>query len=320
GASIVALNRPVAAELGLRGRRTASVGDNAGGTRSVSVVEVNDLELGAARFRGVDAVVVDLGFIVGGNRAIDGLLGFGLFADCLLTLDYPAKKVRLEQGVLPPHRGKDILRYQIAQRCPRVTLRLADRTVRLAVDSGSNGALTLPRSLRKKLRFHAPPVAMGRVQRTGGAHAAEIARVVGTLKVGRHQIADPLVRLFGRSGVLGNRILQHFAVSFDQRNALVRFVRASDNPITFPSVRSRGAYTERRGDVEVVVEVDAGSEAERLGLRSGDRIVAVNHRSCAELDRGEWTDLWNSAAPLHLDIRREGDTLSVTVPMVELVR
>ena len=200
-----------------------------------------------------------------------------------------------------------------------MTLRLADHKVRLTVDSGANGCLTLPRSLRKKLPFHAPPVAMGRVKRATAEHAAQMARVAGSLTIGRNVVADPLVRLMGRSGVLGNQILRHFAVTFDQKNARVRFVRIDDKPITIPPVRSRGFFTEERNGVPMVVEVIADTEAARLGIRVRDRIIRVNERPVAELGRDEWTALWNSDQPLRLTLKRRKETLEVTVPMVELV-
>ncbi|MFH0982497.1 MAG: aspartyl protease family protein [Planctomycetota bacterium] len=320
GASLVALNKPLAGTLKLRPDKSAAVGDSTGeGGRTVNVVDLQTLELGEARFAGVEAVVVDLGFVVGGHRTIDGLLSFGLFADCLLTLDYPASAVTLERGKLLPDKGQEVLRYMKVEGFPRLTLRLADRTVHLTVDSGSNGCLTLPRSLRQSLTFHAPPVAMGRVQRTQTDQAAELARVVGPLKIGRHVVADPLVRLLGNSGIVGNQILQHFAVTFDQKNAYIRFARQNAEPITIPPVRSRGFYTEERDGVLVVVEVIAGTEAARLGVKVGDRIMRVDDRPFAEVGREAWATLWNGDQPLRLTLQRRKETYDITVPMVELV-
>ena len=320
GASMVALNRPLARALKLKTHKSASVGDNSGaGAHTAAIVELGSLELGQARFARVEAVVVDLGFVVGGHRTIDGLLGFGLFADCLLTIDYPANAIRLEHGALRSDRGKETLRYASPQGFPILTLRVADRTVRLAVDSGANGCLTVPRHLRKKLPFRAPPVAMGNVQRATAEHAAELARVAGPVKIGRHLVSDPLVRLVGGSGVLGNQVLQHFAVTFDQKNTWVRFVREGEEPITIPGVRSRGFYTQERNGVQVVVEVIADTGAARAGIKVRDRVIRVNGRPVGELGRDEWAVLWNSDHPLQLTFRRRKETFEVTVPMVELV-
>ena len=320
GASLTALNRTAAMALKLKPTKSAAVGDHSGDAgRAANVAEVQTIELGEATFTGTDAVIVDLDFVVGPGRTIDGLLGFGLFADTLLTLDYPGRKLVLERGELPAPDGRDVLRYRLAESLPRVALPLAERSVTLTVDSGSNGCLTLPRSMRKQLTFRTPPVPMGRVQRAQADPSAELARVAGGLAVGRHVVNDPLVRLLGNAGVLGNQVLEQFIVTFDQKHTRVRFAREAAEPITIPPVRSRGFYTEVRQGVPVVVEVIAGTPAEQGGMRVGDRVIRVNERAAADVDAAAWAALFNGTDPLRLTLQRRKETVEITVPMIELV-
>ena len=59
----------------------------------------------------------------------DGVLGFGLFADCLLTLDYPANVVRLRLPVRSStiHQRKSSVGVAITERTRREPLHLAVR-------------------------------------------------------------------------------------------------------------------------------------------------------------------------------------------------
>jgi predicted aspartyl protease len=320
GASLTALDRRVATQLGLDPHKSVTVsGATLGGVQTAEVVELGTLDLGGGRFSGVEAVVVDLGFVVEGHRSVDGLLGFGVFEGCLLTLDYPAGTVTLEPGELPNRADDDVIPFLKAQGVPRVRLPLAGRSVTVTVDSGANGCLTLPRSLRKRVPFQAPPVAMGRIQRATEDPEATLARLDGTLKIGPHSVKDPLVRLAGRAGVMGSQILQHFVVTFDQKHSRVRFARDSEEPVTVPPVMSRGLYTELRGGEPVVADVVPGTEADKAGVQVGDRVIRVNGYEIRELSQPTWRRLWNQDAPLRLTFRRGETTFEATVPLIELV-
>ncbi|MCI0549015.1 MAG: serine hydrolase, partial [Candidatus Rokubacteria bacterium] len=115
------IDSALAAKLGLEVVGQARSGDPSGlNTRTVDLVRIESLEIGGACFEGM----------VGGVRGagerrlgltLDGVLGFGLFADALLTLDYPGRKVRIERGELPAN-GSDVFGFTMDHGIPSVTL------------------------------------------------------------------------------------------------------------------------------------------------------------------------------------------------------
>ena len=87
-------------KLGLKPAGEVVTGDPSGkNTQTLQIVEADTLTLGGAVFKGVKLMARDLPQPPGGPGAeFDGVLGIALFKDHLLTLDYPAKKVRIEAG------------------------------------------------------------------------------------------------------------------------------------------------------------------------------------------------------------------------------
>ncbi len=64
------------------------------------LVRIDGLEFGGAHFAAVRTLVDDYDWIDEGGRKIDGLLGFPLFRDLLLTIDYPKSRIILGRGRL----------------------------------------------------------------------------------------------------------------------------------------------------------------------------------------------------------------------------
>jgi len=93
----------LATQLGLKVVGQAVTGDPSGkNRRTVDIVEAGSLAVGDLTVTGVKLAVGVLPPAPGRPETeLDGILGVGLFADHLLTLDYPARKVRIEKGSLP---------------------------------------------------------------------------------------------------------------------------------------------------------------------------------------------------------------------------
>ncbi|MGE5179369.1 MAG: serine hydrolase, partial [Bacteroidota bacterium] len=94
------IDTDLARRLGLAQIGETMVGDPSGkNMKRAAVVQIDSLEIGGARFTAVPATSGDMAGRVMGDR-VDGILGFGLFADCLWTLDYPALRMTLARGGL----------------------------------------------------------------------------------------------------------------------------------------------------------------------------------------------------------------------------
>ena|SRR5690242_7290089 len=96
---------------------------------------------------------------------IDGILGFGLFADYLLTLDFPGKRVRIDNGQLPAADDKTILNFESARGVPVVEISVGDTKIKAHLDTGNTvGQFMLPTPLAEKQEFVTPPVTVGKAR------------------------------------------------------------------------------------------------------------------------------------------------------------
>ena len=96
---------------------------------------------------------------------VDGFLGFALFTEYLLTLDYPAMQVRLARGALPKANGADILPFEIENRIPVIEVAVGKLRMKAHVDSGNFVAgFILPEDVVEQLTLLSEPVTVGRAR------------------------------------------------------------------------------------------------------------------------------------------------------------
>src|SRR6185369_1931357 len=133
----------VAQRLNLRASGRVLNGDPSGvNDREVSTATIDSVTIGApgvigsVEFRNVTALVRQHR-ITKDYPDVDGILGFALFTDYLLTLDYPAMQVTLSRGALPPANRTDILSFEIENRIPVIEVGVGKIRVRAHVDSGN---------------------------------------------------------------------------------------------------------------------------------------------------------------------------------------
>jgi len=300
----------LAAKLDLETLGQVQVGDPSGRNRATrDLVRVDHVRFGDAEARGVPMLLA--GELQAG-RSIDGILGFALFRDVLLTLDYPAKTLRLTPGGLGPPDGQDIVADVGDGGIPSVEVDLGGVTVTADIDSGSMGWVTLPAAVAGKLDLAAEPVVVGRAETPFNSFEILQAPLDGAVQVGRHVFPNPPVEfadMFPR-GNLGGQLLGHFAVTFDQRNRRVRFEREGDGPLGKPR-RYRVGVMFAGGPADLVVRGTVpGSPGEKAGLREGDRVLAVNGLPVEEVDLGT---IFSKPETVTLKIERGSETIEVAL-------
>lgn len=196
-------------------------------------VSVDTLSLGGARFVGLTAAV-DPFF---DDQEEQGVLGVNVYAELLMTLDYPGKLVSLEGGSLPPADGQNILACDGGNDPePAVEIMLGDKKIRAILDTGASRFLMLPEKLLGELRLKSGPVAAGVA--TGpqsGTLRPREGRFEGMLRLGAISVRDPLLTFHSRPrAFLGSAFLENFAVTLDQKGRRVRFATRSPMPMTVP--------------------------------------------------------------------------------------
>jgi hypothetical protein len=252
---------------------------------------IRRIELGEARFDNVDVLIYDCEPLTAhfGVR-IDGVLGFPLFRDTLLTLDYPASRVVLQPARNTPLIPGTVIPFDDVRKTPLITVRLGDRALVALVDSGSDAIFSLnPIGLAPQFAFG--PRVGATVATIGGDRTQRIGRLAETLSIGEYTFEQPIVDVTDELSSVGGGLLKHFTVSFDQLHDRVTFYRESREPIRTPPRRSAGVSFSKTPAYWRVAGVVPDSSAQAEGVQPGDLVIRINGEPVARWDLRRYEQL-----------------------------
>jgi predicted aspartyl protease len=212
----------LAAELALPQAGEITLNDPSGqGGRKVPMVLLASLQVAGVEFTGVKAAVHNLG---SGSGACQGLLGFALFRDHLLTLDYPNHRVTLSSGSLEADGGRSVLPLRMNDGIPVVSLAIEDAQIDAQIDSGGSG-LSLPSSLASRLKFASEYSSVSTAHSLSTRFTLVGAKLDGDVRLGAYTFKRPFVEINSAFPLanFGSAPMHDFALTFDQKNLLVRF-------------------------------------------------------------------------------------------------
>jgi hypothetical protein len=197
------------------------------GGQRVQMVLLPSIDLAGVKFWWVKAVRHE---ITGEAGTCQGLLGFTLFRDYLLTLDFPKRQVLLTQGALAPDGGKTVLPFQMPEGVPVASLRVDGQSVEAQFDSGGGG-LTLPEKLAARQKWDVAPVAFATGQTLTTRFEIKAARLAADVKVGKYTFTHPVVEIHPAFPLVnfGSPPMQSFAITFDQKSLLLRLSADRDH-------------------------------------------------------------------------------------------
>jgi len=277
------------------------------------------LELGEVRFEDVPVLVYDCEPLSAhlGVR-IDGVLGFPLFRETLMTLDYPGGRILLQpakNSVLLP--GTTIA-LDHGRKTPLIPVSLGDRTFLALIDSGSDLAFSLnPVGLEPE--FAVSPRIGATVGTLSGDRIQRIGRLAGSLAIGSYRFLQPVVDLSDELSAIGGGVLRHFTVTFDQRNDRVTFYRESRDPIKMDSRRSAGVSFSKTPAYWRVAGVVPASSADRGGVKPGDLVTRINGEPVARWDLMRYEQLVEEATGITLTFLNGTSETEKRVEVFELV-
>jgi hypothetical protein len=159
---------------------------------------------------------------------VDGILGLNAFADYLVTLDFPGKKLRFERGELPKSDGAEVLDYKNEAGIAVVELGVGDKKIKAHLDTGNGiGAFVFPTAFAEKLAVAGEPRVIGRARTATGDMEIKQVQVKDTIKLGRHEFPDATIvyPALGDIANIGFKTLSQFVITFDQHNERVRLRR-----------------------------------------------------------------------------------------------
>jgi hypothetical protein len=225
----------VAQRLNLRANGRVINGDPSGeNDREVVTAKIDSITFGPGasegrvEFRDVIALVRPQR-ITKDYPNVDGILGFALFTEYLLTLDYPAMQVRISRGALPPSNRADILNFEIENRIPVIDLAIGKIRVRAHVDSGNFVAgFILPQEIIEQLQLLAPPVTVGSARSVTNKIELKQVQLRDTIRMGSFDFPQPVIQFPALSDTnVGFKVLREFAVTFDQKNQRMKLERSA---------------------------------------------------------------------------------------------
>jgi hypothetical protein len=329
GSTATLVSAPLAKAIGQKDRnaakRSVRVRSANGGEVALEAVTLKRLQLGDAQFERVPALVYDFEELSSHlGLTIDGLIGFPVFRDTLLTLDYPRARLVVAPHpatpqALPAGGGRaSTIAFNNEQSTPFIPVQLGNESFIVLVDSGSDGALNLnPVGLHPRFVFG--PRTGTVVSSLAGDRHQQVGRLNQNLLLGTHLIEQPIVDVTDQLSAIGGELLKHFAVTFDQRRNYATFTRDTDGPVKMDARRSTGLSFSRAPAYWRVMAIIPETPSSQLGVQPGDLVVRINGEVVAQWDYERYAALLVSAAKVTYTFLSGTREYDLEIPVFNLV-
>ncbi len=261
--------------------RTLTVRGANGREVELPAITLRHLRLGAKDFERVPAVVYDFSDLSAHlGLTIDGIIGYPLFRDTLLTLDYTGAQLEIAPNPvvapLPVAQPRtSIIPYNRERATPHIPVQMDNESFFVLIDSGSDGGLALnPAGLHPRF-VHGPRIGMI-VSSLDGDKRQLVGRLDQNIIVGTQLVQQPVVDLTEQLSSLGGELLRHFRLTFDQQRHLVTLVRDSEGPVSMAGRRSAGLSFRRFPNYWRLLAVVPDTPNSALPVQPGDLCVRIN--------------------------------------------
>lgn len=326
GSAVSLISPEVANAVGARQASTLEAAPTAinGLDEEVDIQEVllDTLAIGGARFEGVPAgVTADLAAVaLSRGQKLDGVLGFSVFSDVLLGIDFPGRRLIVSSGRpdgLPPVQTE--LEMQSRDEIPVISARLQGHDLQLVVDTGATAGLVLPPQLASSAYWKAEPRPGALVSVLGASTREVIGRLKGELHLGRVAHETPVASILEGPPCVGVDFLRNFCLLFDQAHDKMWLCSESDEPLPSRPVRSLGLCLLSDGAGWRVAGIIPGSPAESAGISPGDVVTRIEGQPAGSWSRDQ-IDGWTDAHPqVALSVVHENSTRDFVLPAWQLV-
>jgi hypothetical protein len=197
-------------------------------TKILKKMLIDSLQIGDAVFSNLMLYGNDYSNKVLTSKSFDGIVGFYLFSDLLWTIDYPNRKLIMEQGSLNIN-DYNTLKYDTGSNGKRCFIPISLRKLNIFVnlDTGNQGGLTMSSNLQKELRFINSVNRSGWAETSYNSHEIYSAYLVDPLYIAGHTVNNIkayFAKDWGKPNI-GYKILRKFRITFDSKNQLVQFIR-----------------------------------------------------------------------------------------------
>jgi predicted aspartyl protease len=214
-----------------------------GDRTEVQQVALESIELGGVRFEDVPAAVSDSfdGLSAIEGRRIDGALGFPLFSDLFVGLDFPNQRMLLGSqwpaGAPAIQASLPVVEHDAV---PFVEIQVQGKPVEVMIDTGANQGLQLPARVVSSFQWKEEPRAGTMVAVFGEVGREQIGRLAGSVFLGGVEEVEPTAVISTGPASVGLRSLQRFCVVFHPTENRVWLCGAPAAPTMPTAERSIG--------------------------------------------------------------------------------
>jgi hypothetical protein len=281
---------------------------------------VQELSIGGLTLKNLPSVAFEGMPFPKSDESPRGVIGPYSLKGLLVTLDYPREMIIFRRGELGPPDEQEIFGWKGNTPLPETPVSVAGKTILVHLDSGSSGALSVPVDLVDELPLAGPLVDKGYAKTVDQVEPVRGATLAGDLRIGRYRLENPTVHFVDiakKTGNVGAGILSQFAMTYDPANRRLRLDGPEDGrlaPVEDKKPRYGLQLTALESEPLEVNVVDAGSVAEKAGLKAGDRIMSMNGRPIGELAVDDRL-VALKGSPLQVTVRRGDGTLDVSMTL-----
>ncbi len=276
GAGTTVLNHDLVAELELPVLEQSRLGDPSDPQAiETDIVNLENLRVGEAVFGKVQAASWDRSALYPDRETMPrGILGFPLFAHCLLTVDAAAERFVLKRGRLSATE-RHTVSYELWHGVCQFPMELAGKPVQAHLDTGFGGGLMLPRGWAETLALAAPPRVIGRGRTVNSDFEILQATLDGAVSIAGHRLDSPEV-LFAEimnaadRVVLGVGFMRRYTITFDQEHRRVQFLPVAARAGEADAFEAVLPGPVRERGVHVAALADGGYVVAGVTQRGGD--------------------------------------------------
>ncbi len=230
GAQGFIIHEDLAKELGLPVVGKDTIGDPSNPDAiAVDQVRIETVDIDQVSLSGVTAISWAPPAQMKSHMKGRGVFGLNMLSPFLVTFDYPASKIVIENGSLSARDGENVVAWRAKDDgLPTLKLSVADVTFDAHIDSGAPGKLTLPENAREKFSYVAEPVVVGHGRTVNSEFTVWRGTLDGKAKLGTFIVNNPelgFVSMLDSTGFanIGSAFLRDFVVTFDHKSSLIRF-------------------------------------------------------------------------------------------------
>jgi predicted aspartyl protease len=297
---------------------------------------VRELQIGDLRMSNVAFHVISLSDApaVFGKQPVDGIIGLPILERLVVKIDYERNRLEftLPSAYTPRDSGTTI-HFERVRYVPLIHATLDGIPGIFGVDTGARLSLLLygpfvdQNNLRAK--YH-PEVSGVTGWGLGGPIRSQVAR--GKLFVmGNLEVHDPLVRMSlqtsgvltasDTSGLIGPDILSQFNITLDYSRQSITLEKNHHygKRSNFDRV---GVWLGQDGAGFSVIDVISGSPADNAGIKSGDKILAIDGRPAEELELTEVREEFRNDTPgrkMRLRVQAGASSRDIVITLRDLV-